>query len=213
MAVLTLAMLAARVPCTELNEPPRNTLPQPPLNAMLFTSPLTSGFQPDMVNGAVARKLNALFLVNVRPCHLTWLNRPTAYIREPHCTSCLTCSTSWVTGGKAGVPRAGRLAGTCPAGRCATGGRATARTGARAGTGRVWAWAGAASPAGRARAASAATAPARVLREVPGSLDCSAEEHQPHGRYHLSERPRDRPGRCAAAAGGPPEGPETHDRP
>jgi len=48
------------------------------------------------------------FLVNVRPCHLTWLNRPTAYIREPHCTSCLTCSTSGVTGGKAGVPRAGR---------------------------------------------------------------------------------------------------------
>ena len=169
-------MLAARVPCTELNEPPRNALPQPPLNAMLFTSPLTSGFQPDMVNGAVARKLNALFLVNVRPCHLTWLNRPTAYIREPHCTSCLTCSTSWVTGGKAGVPRAGRRAGTCPAGRCATGGRAPARAMARAGAGRVWAWAGAASPAGRARAASAAAAPARVLREVPGSLNCSAED-------------------------------------
>ena len=139
VAASTLAMLAAWVPCTELNEPPRNALPQPPLNAMLFTSPLTSGFQLLIVNGAVAWKLNALFLVNVRPCHVTWLNRPTAYIREPHCTSCLTCSTPGVTGGKAGVPRAGRLAGTCPAGRCATGGRATARAMARAGAGRVWA--------------------------------------------------------------------------
>ena len=42
------------VPCTELNEPPRNALPQPPLNAMLFTLPLTFGSQPVMVNGAVA---------------------------------------------------------------------------------------------------------------------------------------------------------------
>src|SRR5689334_13538387 len=107
-------MLAAFVPCTELNEPPRNALPQPPLNATLFTSPLTSGFQLLMVNGAVARKLKALFLVNVRPCQLTWLNWPTAYIREPHCTSCLTCSTLEVSGGKAGVPRAGRRADTCP---------------------------------------------------------------------------------------------------
>ena len=108
-------MLAARVPCTELNEPPRNALPQPPLNAMLFTSPLTSGFQPDMVNGAVARKLNALFLVNVRPCHLTWLNRPTAYIREPHCTELPdlldVLGDGREGGGAAGRPAGGHLPG------------------------------------------------------------------------------------------------------
>src|SRR6185369_5027862 len=159
---------------------------------------LTSGFQLVMVNGAVARKLNALFLVNVRPCHLTWLNRPTAYIREPHCTSCLTCSTSWVTGGKAGVPRAGRRAGTCPPGRCATGGRATA--------GRVWAWAGAASPAGRTRAASAAAALARVLREVPVSLNCCAEDINRTGDTTCLSVPVT--GRALRRRGrGPPEGP------
>ena len=51
---------------------------------MEFTSPLTFGSHVDILYGALALKLNALFRVNVWPFKVTWLNLPTAYMVPPH---------------------------------------------------------------------------------------------------------------------------------
>jgi hypothetical protein len=64
---------------------------------MELTSPLTSGFQRDTLYGGVAWKLKTLFLVRMTvlpdDAELMAEKVPTAYIIEPHCTSCRTCST------------------------------------------------------------------------------------------------------------------------
>src|SRR6266704_183629 len=73
---------------------------------MVLTSPLTPGRQLVTVNGAVALKLNAFRRVNTVPPWLILVNEPTAYIRLPHCTICLTCSTV-PFGASCGVPLAG----------------------------------------------------------------------------------------------------------
>src|SRR5215468_3945465 len=79
---------------------------------MLFTVPLTLGFHEVIRNGAVAPKLNALFLVNVLPpCSMTE-KVPTAYMVLPHCTSWRICSVVVVLAGKWGVPAAGCTLGS-----------------------------------------------------------------------------------------------------
>src|SRR5215813_1063108 len=80
---------------------------------MLLTVPLTLGSHGVTVYGAVALKLNALFLVYTVLSCLIWVRVPTAYMVSPHCTSWRTC---WVVpvSASVGVPLAG-MGDTAPA--------------------------------------------------------------------------------------------------
>jgi hypothetical protein len=57
------------------------------LKAIVLTWPLTSGSKLETWYGGLALKLNAPSRVRVAEPDLITLNRPTAYIIEPHWTS------------------------------------------------------------------------------------------------------------------------------
>src|SRR6516165_11144009 len=73
---------------------------------MVSTVPLTFGSHEVTAYGAVALKLNALFLGLVVVPDLIEVNVPTAYMVPPHCTSWRTCSVVPVSA-SVGVPLAG----------------------------------------------------------------------------------------------------------
>ena len=86
-------MLLTAVPPTEVKLPPMYASEQlPGAKAMVFTSPLAFGFQSVILYGAVALKLKMLLRAKSLPPHVILLKVPTAYIFEPHCTICRTCS-------------------------------------------------------------------------------------------------------------------------
>src|SRR5215831_11693577 len=73
---------------------------------MVLTWPLTFGSQDVIVYFPVAAKLKMLFLVYTTPAWLIWVNRPTAYMVPPHCTSCRITSSVVPVLLSCGVPRA-----------------------------------------------------------------------------------------------------------
>ena len=167
------------------------------MKAIESTSPLTPTSILDSVYGAVALKLNMPFLVWVWPAWVMVLKSPTAYIRLPHLTSCLTFWVPFPLAGVSwGVPFAGVVdtppvavaapAVAAPAGVAAAyqadpAASATAITPARPGSRRTLRKriiSSCREPAKRTPgssyvpAASAAAASPRVLRPRPASCSC-----------------------------------------